>query len=93
LITISGYNEPKNINVLCKNSYERRIVHILARGLGLYHARYGDWDCVKFERFFDRQCKCSQCWSYAGENCFRIIGVKISNYPIVLSKKDKIHQK
>ena len=45
--------------MLCKNSYERRIVHILARGLGLYHARYGDWDCVKFERFFDRQCKCS----------------------------------
>lgn len=93
LIDIKNNNEPQIINVLCKNSYERRIVHILAQSLGLYHSRYGKWDNDKFKGFFDYQCGCKQCWKYAGKNCYKIIGVKVANVPLCLSKKDKIHQK
>lgn len=93
LIKIKNSLEPQITNVLCKNSYERRIVHILAKSLGLYHSRYGEWDKQTFDIFFDRQCGCKQCWKYAGENCYRIVGVKVANVPIHLSKKDKIHQK
>ena len=93
LINIKNDDKTQITNVLCKNSYERRIVHILAQSLGLYHARYGKWDDDKFEKFFDHQCACRQCWKYAGENCFRIVGVTVANVPLCLSKKDKIHQK
>jgi hypothetical protein len=41
LLNIKNSNETKII--LCKNSYDRRFVHILAISLGLYHSRYSDW--------------------------------------------------
>lgn len=78
--------------ILCDNSYERRIVHILAYALGLYHARHGAWDKT-YEKNFDWQCKCKLCWEDAGEKYFRIIGVKVSTNPLPLSNKDVTHQK
>jgi len=93
LIKIKNNNEEQIVNIPCKNSYERRIVHILAKSLGLYHSRYGEWDKNSFNKFFDRQCACKFCWKSAGENWFKIAGVKVANVPIHLSKKDKIHQK
>lgn len=76
------------INILCKNNYERRIVHILAHSLGLYHARlvcYYSWE----------KCNCGEyCREYGSFSsyCTNLIGVKVSNVPIPLSKKDRFHQ-
>ena len=38
LLNIKNSNKTKII--ICKNSYERRFVHILANSLGLCHSRY-----------------------------------------------------
>lgn len=56
--------------IYCDNSYERRIVHILAHLMGYHHVRYGEWD-ENFEEYFDFQCKCKYCWKNAGEKCRR----------------------
>lgn len=93
LTEIKNNNKEQITNVSCKNSYERRIVHILAKSLGLYHARYVEWDNNSFNTFFDHQCGCKYCWKSAGENWCKIAGVKVANVPICLSKKDKTHQK
>ena len=77
--------------IICKNSYERRFVHILANSLGLYHNRHIEYDKKMFENFFDYQCKCKYCWEIAGKKSL-IINVKVSTKPPLLSKKDKKHQ-
>ena len=88
LIKIKNNYDEIITNVLCKNNYERRIVHILAHSLGLYHARlvcYYSW----------KKCNCG---SYRREYgsfssyCTNLIGVRVSNIPIHLSKKDRFHQ-
>jgi hypothetical protein len=87
LINIKNNDEPQVINIECKNSYERRIVHILAHSLGLYHSRL-------LCRFFRRDCCCIHSWKHFGSNnCYKFVGVKVANVPIYLSKKDRIHQK
>lgn len=88
LLDVKNKDEPLITNILCKNSYERRIVHILAHSLGLYHSRLlcylFDWNC----------CRCGErSWKTEMGKCTKIIGVKVANVPIYLSKKDKIHQK
>ena len=83
-------NEEKII--LCKNSYERRFVHILSNALGLYHNRHIERDKKMFDNVFDYQCKCKYCWEIAGKKSL-IINVKVSPHLLPLSKKDIIHQK
>jgi hypothetical protein len=85
-----GISEEKNI--LCTSSFERRIVHILSHGLNLYHSRHGERN-NDYKNNFDWQCKCKWCWKSAGEQYYKIIGVKISNVPLPLSRKDKCHQR
>jgi hypothetical protein len=89
LINIKNSNETKII--ICKNSYERRFVHILAISLGLYHNRHIEYDKKIFDNFFDYQCKCKYCWEIAGKKSL-IINVKVSTKPLLLSRKDKKHQ-
>jgi hypothetical protein len=85
LINIKN-NETKII--LCKNSYERRIVHILAISLGLYHSRHGDWSDF-FKKYRDYQETVDK---GDGQDHYKIVGVKVSTNPLPLSRKDKIHQ-
>ena len=89
LLNIKNSNETTII--ICKNSYERRFVHILAISLGLYHNRHIECDKKMFDNFFDYQCKCKYCWEIAGKKSL-IINVKVSTKPLLLSRKDKIHQ-
>lgn len=87
-IVKKDYRDERIIHILCKNNYERRIVHILAHSLGLYHARMVCY-CSRTE------CKCGDyCREYGSyySRCTNLIGVKVSNIPIHLSKKDKFHQ-
>jgi len=86
LIRIKNNEETKVI--LCKNSYERRCVHMLSIDLSLYHARYGDWD-EWFKKYRDYQEKVD---NIDGQEHYKIIGVKVSTEPLHLSKKDKRHQ-
>ena len=86
LLNIKNSNETKII--ICKNSYERRFVHILANSLGLCHSRYGDWSDF-FKKYRDYQ---EKIYNYNGQEHYKIIGVKVSTKPLPLSKKDKIHQ-
>jgi hypothetical protein len=86
LLNIKNYNETKLI--LCKNSYERRFVHILSNALGLYHSRYGDWS-YWFKKNRDYQEKID---SLDGQEHYKIVGVKVSTNSLQLSKKDKKHQ-
>ena len=86
LINIKNNNETKII--LCKNSYERRIVHTLSISLGLYHSRHGDWSdwfkrCRDYQESVDK---------IDGQDHYKIVGVKVSTKPLLLSRKDKIHQ-
>lgn len=101
LIKIKNNEEPKITNIvkkdnrneritiiLCKNNYERRIVHILAHSLGLYHARLVCY-------YSRNECKCGDyCREYGSFSsyCTNLIGVRVSNVPIPLSKKDRFHQ-
>lgn len=87
LLKIKNNDETKII--FCKNSYERKFVHILANYLGLYHARYGDWDDW-FKKHRDYQEKIDR---IDGQNHYKIIGVKLSTRPLHLTKKDIKHQK
>ena len=87
LLKIKNNDEEKVI--LCKNSYERRFVHILATSLGLYHSRYGDWSDW-FKKYRDYQEKVD---NIDGQEHYKIVGVKVSTKPLHLSKKDKKHQK
>jgi hypothetical protein len=87
LLKVKNNNETKVI--LCNNSYERRFVHILAIGLGLYHSRYGDWSEF-FKKYRDFQEKPDK---YDAKEHYKIVGVKVSTNPLQLSKKDKKHQK
>lgn len=75
--------------IKCENSYERRIVHILAEILKLYHCRFGEWD----ERCLHVKDPRETVDSEDGKEYYRINGVKISNMPLKLTKKDKQHQK
>lgn len=86
LINIKNSNETKII--LCKNNYERRFVHIIANGLGLYHSRYGDWSDF-FKKYRDYQENVDK---YDGQEHYKIVGVKVSTTHLPLSKKDKKHQ-
>jgi len=86
LLNIKNNNETKII--ICKNSYERRFVHILAISLGLYHSRYGDWSDF-FKKYRDYQENVNK---YDGLEHYKIVGVKVSTKPLPLSKKDKKHQ-
>ncbi len=86
LLNVKNNDETKVI--LCKNSYERRFVHILSIGLGLYHSRHGDWSDW-FKKHRDYQEKID---SFDGKEHYKIVGVKVSTKPIYLSKKDKRHQ-
>ena len=81
-------NNDETTIVLCKNSYERRFVHMLSVSLGLYHSRYGDWSEL-FKKYRDLQEKVD---SVDGKEHYKIVGVKVSTKPIQLSKKDKKHQ-
>ena len=87
LLNIKNNNETKVI--LCKNSYERQFVHILATSLGLYHSRYGDWSDW-FKKYRDYQERVD---NINGQEHYKIVGVKVSTNPLRLSKKDKKHQK
>lgn len=75
--------------ILCKNSYERKFVHLLASSIGLYHSRHCDWS-EEFKRHRDYQ---EKIYKIDGQEHYKIIGVKVSSAPLQLSKKDKIHQK
>ena len=75
--------------ILCKNSYERRIVHTIANELGLYHSRHGDWS-DHFKKYRDYQETVDK---YDGREHYKIVGVKVSVNPLPLSKKDKLHQR
>ena len=86
LLKIKNNNETKVI--LCKNSYERRFVHILATSLGLYHSRYGDWSDW-FKKYRDYQERVD---NIDGQEHYKIVGVKVSTKPLHLSKKDKKYQ-
>ena len=86
LLNIKNSNETKII--LCKNSYERRFVHILAISLGLYHSRYSDWSDW-FKKYRDYQETVDK---LDGQDHYKIVGVKVSTKPLLLSRKDKIHQ-
>ena len=86
LLNIKNSDETKII--ICKNSYERRFVHILANSLGLYHTRYGDWsDWFKNHR--DHQENVDR---LDGQEHYKIVGVKVSTKSLPLSRKDKNHQ-
>ena len=87
LLNIKNNDETKVI--LCKNSYERRFVHILATSLGLYHSEYGDWSDW-FKKYRDYQ---EIVDNIDGQEHYKIVGVKVSTKPLHLSKKDKKHQK
>ena len=87
LLNIKNNDEPKVI--LCKNSYERRFVHILATSLWLYHSRYGDWSDW-FKKYRDYQEIVDDIY---GQEHYKMVGVKVSTQPLHLSKKDKKHQK
>ena len=52
MLNIKNNDETKVI--LCKNSYERRFVHILSNSLSLYHSRYGDWSDF-FKKYSDKK--------------------------------------
>ena len=71
-----------------KNSNERRFVHILAISLGLYHSRYSDWSDW-FKKYRDYQETVDK---LDGQDHYKIVGVKVSTKPLLLSRKDKIHQ-
>ena len=86
LINIKNSNEPKII--ICKNSYERRFVHILANSLGLCHSKYGDQSDF-FKKYRDYQENVNK---YDGLEHYKIVGVKVSTKPLHLSRKDKKHQ-
>lgn len=86
LLNIKNNDETKII--LCKNSYERRFVHILAIKLGLYHSRHGDWNDF-FLKTRDYQESIN---NIDGQEYYKIVGVKVSTKPLQLSKKDKKHQ-
>ena len=87
LLNIKNNNETKII--ICKNSYERRFVHILAISLGLYHSRYGDWrDWFKKHRDYQENID-----KIDGQEHYKIVGVKVSTKHLPLSKKDKKHQR
>ena len=86
LLNIKNNNETKII--ICKNSYERRVVHILANSLGLYHSRYGDWSDW-FKKYRDYQENIDK---IDGQEHYKIVGVKVSTKTLPLSKKDKKHQ-
>jgi len=78
--------------IQCKNSYQRKIVHIIADAFDLDHARYGDWDPA-YKHHFDWECRCRYCWEAAGKNYYSIRGVQISKTPIEnKSRKDTIHR-
>jgi hypothetical protein len=62
--------------IRCPNSYQRRIVHIIAEAFDLDHVRYGAWN-PEYERHFDWECGCKYCWEAAGKQYYRIRGVKI----------------
>ena len=87
LLNIKSNNKTEVI--LCKNSYERRFVHILAISLGLYHSRYGDWSDF-FKKYRDYQERVD---NIDGQEHYKILGVKVSTQPLRLSKKDNKHQK
>jgi hypothetical protein len=86
LLNIKNSNKTKII--ICKNSYERRFVHILANSLGLCHSRYGDWSDF-FKKYRDYQENVNK---YDGLEHYKIVGVKVSTKPLHLSRKDKKHQ-
>jgi len=86
LLNIKNNDETKI--VLCKNSYERRFVHVLSNSLDLHHSRYGDWS-EWFKKHRDYQ---ENVDNIDGQEHYKIVGVKISTKPLHLSKKDKKHQ-
>ena len=102
LIQIKNSDRQQIRFIPCRNSYERRIVHILAQSLGLYHSRYGEWDEYELNAISRlshyNQCDCKYChgrkyrWKYLAERCFRFLGVNVANIPIPLSRKDRFHQ-
>jgi len=65
---------------------------MLAYGLNLFHARHGKWN-EQYKNNFDWQCQCKFCWQDAGEQYYKIVGVKVSNNPLPLSNRDKSHQR
>jgi hypothetical protein len=81
-------NSDKTEIIICKNSYERRFVHILAVRLGLYHSRHGDWSDF-FKKYRDYQENVNK-WD--GQKHYKIVGVKVSTKPLLLCRKDKKHQ-
>jgi hypothetical protein len=88
LIRIKNNHNEQITNVFCKNNYERRIVHILAHSLGLYHARLVCY-------YSGKECNCGHYRRQYGSfssYCTNLIGVRVSNIPIHLSKKDRFHQ-
>jgi hypothetical protein len=97
-LTSSYYRQLTGIKtesvIYCDNSYERRIVHILAHAMGLHHARHGEWlEERKWDDTFDTQCKCRYCWKAQGEKYYRIVGVKVSKNALPLSRKDRANQR
>ncbi len=76
--------------IICNNSYERRIVHLLSISLNLYHCRYGDWS-DEYKRIWKNTYEKAD--KIDGLEHYKIIGVKVSIKPLNLSKKDKYHQK
>lgn len=88
LLNAKQNNKDKPTIILCKNSYERRFVHVLAKGLGLYHARHGDWD-EWFKKYRDWQ---ENVDSIDGQEHYKIVGVKVSTKPLHLTRKDVRHQ-
>lgn len=80
--------------ILCENSAQRKIVHILCSLMSLYHAKYYVWDDSWKHRVGDIQCDCDICVKERKTmyNC-QVLGVTVSTNELHLCRKDKKHQK
>lgn len=77
--------DDRAVRINCGNSFQRKIVHIIAEALGLNHGRYGDLIYP-----VDRECMCRYCY----EGSYRICGVWVStDFDIKITRIDKFHRK
>tara|TARA_B100000902_G_C27321435_1_gene924873 strand:- start:4366 stop:4845 length:480 start_codon:yes stop_codon:yes gene_type:complete len=89
VLEIKNTDEAKIIR--CKNGKERKMVHIFAYLLNLYHASHRA--CEPNYTPFMCLYNCSICNKEAGVGIYKVIGVKVSTKPIDLRRIDYRHQK
>jgi hypothetical protein len=90
---IQNMTKPEHI-VVCKNGFERKIVHMLCDVLDLYHMKYFERDDSWTKHISCQDLSCTFCYKTAkGMFHCNVIGVKVSSVPLVLYKKDIKHKK